>query len=356
MDCKIIIYSGNDVSRWSYYYNQLEFKPVYNSPGYVSFIAGHYNYEPELFVLEFDDFFYYYPYFKRQLSDLQYAEACVFDVESCFDIISSWYYGGPLISDYTWLSDKVKAKLFADCFHDYCIQENIVSEFVRFDPNAGNYEIFENIFNIEENRKTVYVDLSQPEDEIRGGYKSSCRNKIRNAEKNGVELKISADPDAIKRFSEIYRSEMNRKEALPHYRFDTSFFMNLFEKLHDSAMLLTAWHEGNVVGGIVCLYGETVAHDFLRTSLWDSRKLNANNIMIDRAIKWCREKGLKIYDIQGGREPVFNFKKNFSKLRKTFFTSKIIHKTDIYNKLCEVREKHGNPVAGGYFPAYRDAE
>ena len=68
-----------------------------------------------------------------------------------YDIRTPYGYGGPLIT--TVGDDKSKLiKHFHKAFKEYCFENNIVSEFIRFHPIAGNALDFSRIYDICYNR------------------------------------------------------------------------------------------------------------------------------------------------------------------------------------------------------------
>src|SRR5699024_1756766 len=105
-------------------------------------------------------------------------------------------------------------------FEKYCIENDIVSEFVRFHPIVGNYRLFKKIYNASYMRKTVATSIEQNVDPMASEFSKSTRKTIRRALRNGVTYKITPQPDDISVFLEIYYSTMDRNEASDYYYFD----------------------------------------------------------------------------------------------------------------------------------------
>ena len=338
---------------WKNYYQLLSNCSVYNSPEYLQVLENHYQNKASLFIFEDGNNFVYYPYFKRNLQGLPYSDQCSLDLTQYFDITSSWYYGGPIVfTDDPKAVDNL-AKEFRKHFNAYCKDSNIVSEFIRFDPNADNHLILTGILEVIPNRKSVFVDLTQSEDIIWNQYQGRCRTSIRKALKGKLTTKPTTAVKDVIRFAEIYSTEMERKKALLHYRFDTHFFLDLFKKMKNKAILIAAYHEDEFVGASICLYNQEFAHNYLMASSYDHWKLQPNNLILHEAIKWSKAKDIKIYDLQGGREQVYKFKKSFSPLRKTFYTAGIILNNTVYKRLCTHKTESAYSNIKGYFPKYR---
>ncbi len=341
---------------WESYYHRLAEgnRGVYHCPRYIKTLAGHLGGEAELFVLRDDQDFVYYPYFLRRLDKLPFAERCDVDLTKYYDIVSSWYYGGPLLECRTWGRRKEIASAFRTIFGDYCRDRGIVSEFIRFDPNVGNHEWLDGILSAKRVWETVYVDLSETLEHIWRGMETRCRTSIRKAIKNDIRVTVSDDEEDIKKFHSIYQQEMRRKGAPRHYDVSLEFLLNLFKALEGRAKLVSASKDGEFIGSSVCLYEKGgVAHDYLMATDPHYWKYQPNNLIIHKAIEWSKQARLRIYDLQGGRVGVYRFKKAFSKAVRSFYTASIVLDRKMYDHL---KEKRGSgPGDERYFPEYRTA-
>lgn len=355
MKVNIFSSNNNELNKWERYYNRLSSKGVYHRPKYIKTIETHYRDPAELFILEYDDNnFIYYPYFKRSLSSLPFAKYCDFDTSAYFDIVSSWYYGGPILEGN---NESVVDELvvsFGKAFSEYCRASNIVSEFIRFDPYLKNHSYFEKLFPISKNRDVVYVDLKQTEDDIFQSMEGRCRTAIRKALKLGVKVRMMDRAEDINDFYEIYVKEMERKKALSHYFFDLNFISLLFEQMSSDIKLIIAELDGITVSGGIFVRepGQTV-HYFLMATDYNYRQYRANNLILYEAILFFKKDGVKIFDLQGGREGVYKFKKSFSKNRAAFFTSGMVHNRPVYEELVRCREKYILSEDTEFFPLYR---
>ena len=346
----------SELEVWESYYDRLadENRGVYHCPRYIKTLAGHLGGEAELFVLRDDQDFVYYPYFLRRLDKLPFAERCDIDLARYYDIVSSWYYGGPLFECSTRGVRKEMAAEFRTVFGEYCRDRRIVSEFIRFDPNVGNHEWLAGLLGTERVWETVYVDLSETLEHIWRGMETRCRTSIRKAIKNEIQVKVCEEEMDIRMFHSIYEKEMRRKGAPRHYHLSLQFLLDLFEALQGRAKLVSASKDGEFIGASVCLYEKGgVAHDYLMATDPHYWKYQPNNLIIHKAIEWTKEAGLRIYDLQGGRVGVYRFKKAFSKAVRNFYTASVVHDEEIYDHL---KERKGDASGNGrYFPAYRTA-
>jgi serine/alanine adding enzyme len=355
---KILAGTEESINEWSRYYNMISRKGIYHCPQYIKVLQKHSGNPAELFIFEINDNnFIYYPYFKRSLEKLPLAQHCESFPYGYFDIDSSWYYGGPLIQSNHPTMNHELVTSFTIAFSDYCKASKIVSEFIRFDPNLLNYKYFENLLPLSKNRDTVYVDLAQPEDDIWIKMEGRARTAIRKAEKMGVKVHASNNKENLLKFCEIYALEMERKAALPHYRFSRQFISRLFDTICERIQLIYAEIDGIFISGGIFIYelGQA-AHYFLMATHHAYRHYQANNLILYEAMRFFKSKGIKIFDLQGGRESVFNFKKSFSKNRAPFFTSGIVRNEIVYDKLVKLKENDLGSKELTFFPVYRVKE
>jgi lipid II:glycine glycyltransferase (peptidoglycan interpeptide bridge formation enzyme) len=266
------------------------------------------------------------------------------------DIVSSWYYGGPLLSSKTSETENL-TKAFATAFHEYCTEAGIVAEFIRFDPNLRNHDTFACLEPTFE-RETVPLKLDVSIDALWEGFERRNRNAIRQGRDSGIVVETTHNSKAIKAFFDIYTDAMEALNASSHYRFPLSFFYKLLDDRNLTTFLL-ATYEDTVIGGHVVVHDDTVAHDYLRASDPDYWDMRVNNLLCYTSLLQMRDRGLEIFDFQGGRPGVFRFKKGFSPDRREFHVGKRIHLPEVYDQLIEEAERAGIDTSGEYFPNYR---
>lgn len=362
-------FTADDRDAWREYYDRLEDAGPYHDPDYLALLAGNFEFEAEAarcFVLEAGDEFVYYPYLRRPLSTLSWAGESAagaepdqggggvaavdppVDLAAYADIVASWYYGGPVLSPG---ADEQLADGFADAFGSHCQAENVVAEFVRFDPNLANHADFE-AMDPQFNRETVPVDLTRSVAEIRESYEDRNDRAIRQAEETDLVVEPTTDPADVAAFHAIYADAMDAKDADPHYRFTESFFADLVGR-EDLATLLVVRLDDTVVGGFIAVHDDRVGHHYLSASEPDYWDMRVNNLLFHEVVVHMRETGREVFDFQGGRPGVFKFKKGFSPDRREFYIGRRTHLPDVYDDLVAAASTAGVDTDSGYFPAYR---
>jgi hypothetical protein len=343
------ILSVSELDKWWPYYERAGHPGPYHRPDYLELLATNFEHDderPELFVYEDGDDLVYYPYIRRSLESVPFAENAETDLAAYDDIVSSWYWGGPFTSR----DDGRLCNRFAEAFDAYCRTENIVAEFLRFDPNEENHENFE-CLEPNLNRETVWVDLTAKEDAIWDGFEKRNRNAIRQAQDTAIEVTPTTDHGDYQAFHDIYSNAMEAKDASDHYWFDINFFVDMLES--ELGTLLIATYEGDVIGGSMLVHDERIAHDYLRASNPDYWDMRVNNLLCYEAMMHMRETGRERFDFQGGRPGVFKFKKSFSPARGELHLGRIRHMPEVYDDLVAQAEAAGIDTDSGYFPAFR---
>lgn len=351
----IYIASEKDIKTWREYYQQLERRAIYHSPDYISVIQKYFGGQGELFIYGDDNNFVYYPYIKKKIIDLPFVKTLESKLVDYYDIVSSWYYGGPLLK-----SDNYKEILFSsflDAFNHYAKECGIVTEFVRLDSNLRNHELYGE-GQTQFNRETVFVDLTQTAEVIWADLSNSCKRAIKKASRSGFEIRENDSGDSVSwiKFHQIYESEMQRKDAPEYLNFPLSFFLDLQDRLKDNVVLLTVEKDCKDCGGFIIVYEGEFAFHLLSAALPEYWPARVNDLLFYRAIMWAKQKGCSTFDFMGGRQGVFRFKSKFSSSRRKFFTYQVVHDKEMYHELAACHRRYwglDDKTELAYFPAYR---
>lgn len=265
-----------------------------------------------------------------------------FSPDSYYDIETVYGYGGPNVST---LDNKFLVE-FEDAFLNYCKNENIVAEFIRFHPLIRNENIFRRNIQVVHNRYTVWLDLTMSLDDIwKSQISTQNRNVIRKCEKNGLYVENSQDYDA---FIEIYKQTMLKVEAEKFYFFDENYYQKL-QNNEDIELLCVKKDEEIIAAAIFMYYGD-YCHYHLAGSKQEYLKLSPNNILLWEAIKYAKMRGCKKFHLGGGLtdsldDSLFRFKSRFSRSVADFYIGKRIHNNEIYNELINRWECSHNQKA-----------
>lgn len=275
--------------------------------------------------------------------------------ETHFDLCTPYGYGGALVRN----SSKDFIGAFKKVFQGYCLENNIVSEFIRFSPFLGNHINMENYCDVVLAGNMVTIDL-QSYEVLWKNLKDKCRNRIRKAQKNGIVVRHDCTYDSLMLFIELYNETMDRNNATNYYYFSKKFYENLYEQLRDYMELFYAIYEGEVISSYMVFYNQNGAHCHLGSTKSEYIKLSPANLVIYEAAKWGSERGIPFLHLGGGvglqDDQLLRFKKTFNKgpLSKYYIGKKILNQEE-YIKLVELRSRCDSSFNKDttFFPAYR---
>ena len=268
-----------------------------------------------------------------------------------YDIISPYGYGGLDITS----SNTKLLETFFDNFEKYCIENNIISEFIRFNPLLENHTYYnQNKYEIINISKTVYMKLEN-EEQIWNDLESRCRNTIRKAQKNNLKVISGFDKKQFEEFINIYKETMKRDNADNYYYFNDAFFESIYKNTKQYGKIYTVYYEDKAINSNIILFNGENAHYHLSGTLSEYMNMGANNLALyEIAVDLCKM-GYKKFHLGGGyggdASPLLKFKKSFNKFGELdFYIGKRIYNQEIYNELCELKNISKEEK---YFPAYR---
>lgn len=299
-----------------------------------------------------------YIFLKRPINHLSFLEDDPLN-ENYYDIITiSYGYGGPLYDDL----DKAALLQFRKEFQEYCIKENIITEFIRFHPLLQNHNHLEGTMEISFNRETIFVVLDKSEEEIYNHYHKNHRRNIAKAIKNDLQFRVFQKEELygyIEEFYKLYRETMDKLNASEYSYFSTEYLYNLVSSHCNNCALGAVFFEDKLVGAALCLYEGGALHYHLGCSSKDYLSLGTNIYLLHKVALWGREQGLHTFHLGGGhvgRDSLFQFKHRFN-LEGTlnFYIGKKVHRPEIYRKLIEKWENfYSIPADDRFFPVYRN--
>ncbi len=273
-----------------------------------------------------------------------------------YDLTSPYGYGGPIITEFIENKKQNLVESFEAAFQKYCIDNNIVSEFIRFHPVLENAKDFKHVYELSFRRLTTGTNLKDFEDPIQNEFSKSCRRNIRKSLDAGVTYNIIEQPKCLKNFIALYHSTMERNNADSIYFFDEKFFSNFISLLGKHAVLIEVLHNGKVIGAGLNIAYNRIIHTYLSGTLADYHHLSPAYILQYALAKWGKENGYRLIHDGGGRtgqpdDKLYQFKKQFG--RNTDFEYYAGHKIwneQIYDYLCKIA---GSAEDADFFPAYR---
>jgi len=331
------VLSIKDITQWCDLLKKIPEPDLHYEPGYLRIFKQ--EGEAKLFVYEKGNQFIAYPFILRQLDG------------GFYDISSPYGYGGPFYIPGT--EQKVMDE-FYDCFKQYCRDNQIITEFIRFHPLLQNHRLMTGLVDVNRNSTVVFVDLSRTLEQIWAGYRYSNRKNINKAVREDVLVTIHNTPRYFTEFITIYRETMDRNKAQQFYYFEPDFFDRLHNYLPNNYIYAHAWKNGRIVSTELLIYNRFYMHSFLGGTLADYFACRPNNLLKHEVIKRAKQKGIKYFILGGGRsdgDGIHRYKSTFSSDFNGYYTGKSIHNPEAVAKLVSAMapQKHNDE----FFPPYR---
>lgn len=250
-----------------------------------------------------------------------------------YDLETAYGYGGY----YSTSEDQGFLEKALNVYHQQCMDERIIAEFVRFHPynpfplaNNGYLDF------LALDRQTVSIDLTLPKAQRWLGYSSTTRNILRKAEPNLV-FRESEDIDG---FMHLYQSTMEKNNASSFYFFSRGYYEKLLAMKY--VKLFAVMHDGHAINMSFVLFGSNLAHYHLSANDINFSKLNGNYFLLDSVCDYAKLNHPEIseFHLGGGRtnlqaDSLLAFKSKFSNIRNNFYIAGKIFNRAIYQQYTE---------------------
>lgn len=145
--------------------------------------------------------------------------------------------------------------------------------------------------------RTLVLNLNRPLNDIWSALNKKARWGVRKAERMGVEVTAAETRSGWQKYYDLHIIHSRKK----HYGTDPPEFFTEMFKLQSKNMsrLFVAKHNGRIIAGSLFLvYGENMI--FLSNASLDAfLSYNPNNLIQWESIKWAKENGVTIYDLNG---------------------------------------------------------
>jgi len=343
------VYTIDQSEQWDAIVRSFENYDIYYLSGYTKAFLIHGDGEPILIYYKGEDVRGINVVMKRDISmDAHFIGRM--EEKVWFDFITPYGYGGWLIE-----GEGDKEILFNQ-YEKWCIEHNIVSEFVRYHPILKNYVYLESFYNVLALGETIVMDLSSPET-IWKNLTSKNRNMIRKAQKSGIIIYNGRYPLVFEKFREIYNETMDKDYAETYYYFSKEFYQSIMSDLESEAQVFYAELDGKVIAASIILASNGRLNYHLSGSVREYQSLAPTNLLLYKAALWGFSNGCKTFHLGGGvgshEDGLFRFKKAFYRGELyRFHIGKKVFFREKYDELVNMRILD-EISKSGFFPQYR---
>lgn len=145
---------------------------------------------------------------------------------------------------------------------------------------------------------TWILDLSPDEETLFKAMRDTTRNLISRGKREGVEIKITEDEEALKRLSVLLQETARRHNFTPFsYKYMQAEF-DAFKK-HDAAKIFEAYYEGRLVSSaVIFFYGDTAVYRHSGSSS-ERIKCQPSYLLQWHVIQEAKKRGMKQYNFWG---------------------------------------------------------
>ena len=150
--------------------------------------------------------------------------------------------------------------------------------------------------------RSYRVDLSGGRSAVWKRLKPSMRDKIRKAEKHGVEIRVDTPQEYTARYWDMLTDVFHRKGLTPPK--SPAFIETVIGVLGkcDRVQTLMAWHAGQPVAANIVLMGDRDAYFWGTASYRSAYPVGANDLTTWHALQLAASRGLAVFDTCGGGE------------------------------------------------------
>lgn len=339
-----VIDIGNK-EKWDNVIMTFPYSDIYYTHAYNMALMLHGDGRPQLIYYQSPRVRLVYVMFQNDISELQVFRD-ILRRRCYFDWTSPYGYGGPLIDGV--LEDRTIAE-FRKELQEYSLEQHIVSQFLRFHPLLQNHKQFADICELKCLKKTVSIDVSDYQG-IDGNMASECRNRVRKAEKNDINI-VWDKGERLDDFIEIYQMTMDHHEADEYYYFKKEYFQYMIDNMRNNIVFFYAQKDNRIVSAGLFLYNDIYIHYHLGGTRIEYRRYAPFNLLLREVARWANRKGMQQFHLGGGlaaEDTLFRFKKKFCPQGvRDFYIGRTIFDQEIFDHLVSLREQVDNSYDQG---------
>ena len=344
----LFVYDLTKSEEWDRIVRTFEKYDVYYLSGYTKAFWKHGDGEPMLFYYEGKSMKGINVVMKRDISDDERFRDKLKEGQY-YDLVTPYGYGGWLLEG----KDEI-GELISE-YEQWCYNERIVSEFVRFHPMLDNQKGLEEFYEIINFGKTIAMDLSSPEI-IWTNITSKNRNMIRKAQKHNFRICKAQNTEIYESFKDIYDQTMCRDSAKTYYYFEKEFYDCVENDLRNHAQVFYVQTEdGDIASAAIIIGANGFLNYHLSGSRYEYHQMAPTNLLLYEIAVWGAENGYHSFHMGGGvgskEDSLYSFKKSFYRGEpKNYYIGRKVLNQAVYDELVEICGEVKDP---SFFPKYR---
>ncbi len=234
----------------------------------------------------------------------------------------------------------------------YCMDNQILAEYVRLDPWNCLSDELSTYYMIETHGKEYCVDLEDT-DFFKNQFSSKRRNQVRKALSYNLEIEQNVGVEGIDILLDLYKFTNDKYQVSNYYKLDKDFLLRYYDLIADRVFFNIVKYNGLPISAGMFLRGDDVYHYHFSANNPEYAKLNASSAMLYEECKRGAELKCKWFDLGSATigSGLESFKASMVSEKGCFnnFTAKKVRNQLIYDALI----KQNGSMPEGYFPAYK---
>jgi len=171
-------------------------------------------------------------------------------------------------------------------------------DYIEYQLNK-KHEI-EYLFNSENTKTSIEIDLSQSVEVIFNHFGKKHRNSIRKAQKLGITVNVVDDDIELEALKGIFTRMYDKRDISDEAFFNNIFEINKYLIINNKGQSIVAKDsEGIIIGGIVVIYQGNTLRLYKSASDPERHDIPINHLLIYEIIKMAKDSGFKYLDLWG---------------------------------------------------------
>lgn len=335
-----------NIELYTDYYNKAFFKTIYHDPHFLLAEEKAEKYKTYLYVYEEQNAFAIFPSVKRRVNDIDiYAEETI----DYYDLITPHEYSGIL-------SDKYDLGLFRRFYKklkEFCLCNNIIFQFIRFNPYSEEYKAADGI-NVILSDSQNWIDCT---DDVLLHFQKRKARYVRSAVKSGLQCKeVEKNEENVRTFFWHYTKAMDRLLARRFLYFNYEYFWQLCQCEFTKLFLVMDDKREVCFSGIIILCDNYHKRMYHHLSFRNAEAGNVHSMefMLWATSEWAKEHGYESMHLGGGSGQLHQFKDECTDKRVDYFCGNVVYLPSVYQRFSDMfMEKYPGKKDSGYLPIYR---
>lgn len=232
-------------------------------------------------------------------------------------------------------------------YEEYVIKRKltlrIMSNLDNDDNNITNI-IKQNKYEFLEGKgKSILVDISKDEDEIRSSFRKKWRYSLRQAEKKELEIRVGTDEFLFNEFLDIYKQMHSRKNFTEFVNVESFQEMNkLLSEKNKMRIFICSLNGETLSAMVTSVIGNTGIYLLGGTTL-KGLELSSSYLLQWEVIKWMKKHGIENYDLGGidkeENPGVYTFKSGMGGKEITYVSGFEASKSFVSKSILDIAQK-----------------